>query len=60
VTQTASRTASGSTSPPHPKLLELLGSGEFDWDNPGHREAYLRAWAAGRLPREAEDNERRP
>ncbi len=32
------------------RLLDLLKSGELDWDNPGHREAYLRAWAAGELP----------
>jgi hypothetical protein len=50
VTQTVSRTASGSTSSPPPKLLELLESGELDWDSPEHREAYLRAWVNGALP----------
>ena len=28
----------------NPRLLDLLESGEFDWDDPRHREAYLRAW----------------
>ena len=32
------------------RLLELLESGELDWDNPKHREAYLRAWVNGELP----------
>jgi hypothetical protein len=31
-------------------LAELLDSGRFDWDNPRHREAYLRAWARGEVP----------
>lgn len=45
MTQTVSRTATGNTPfPPHPKLLGLLERGELDWDNPRHREAYLRAW----------------
>ena len=60
MTQTAARTASGSTSRPNPALLDLLESGRFDWDNPRHREAYLRAWVNGALPRKAEDNDRRP
>ena len=55
MTQTVSRTVSGSTPPA--KLLDLLERGEFDWDNPRHREAYLRAWVNGTLPRKAEDNE---
>ena len=33
-----------------PRLPELIGSGEFDWDNPAHREAYLRAWVNGTAP----------
>ena len=35
----------------HPKLAGLLESGEFDWDNPRHREAYLRAWVNDGLPK---------
>ena len=50
MTQTVSRTASGSTPSVHPKLAGLLESGELDWDNPRHREAYLRAWVNGELP----------
>ena len=34
----------------NPKLRELIESGQFDWDNPRHREAYLRAWVAGTAP----------
>ena len=60
MTQTVSRTATGSTCQLHPVLLGLLESGQLDWDNPGHREAYLRAWAAGALPRKAEDSEQHP
>jgi hypothetical protein len=37
------------------RLLELLKSGELEWDNPGHREAYLRAWVNGELPEKAEE-----
>lgn len=33
--------------PVNPKLAALLESGEFDWDNEKHREAYLRAFTAG-------------
>ena len=56
MTQTATRTASGSTpSVAHPKLAALLESGEFDWDNPRHREAYLRAWVNGVLFRQAKE-----
>ena len=28
----------------NPKLRELLDSGWFDWDNPLHREAFLKTW----------------
>ena len=62
MTQTVSQTGSGSTAPVNPRLLELLGSGEFDWDNPRHREAYLRAWVKGEV-KAAEDqapDDRRP
>jgi hypothetical protein len=38
-----------------PRLLDLLESGELDWDNPKHREAYLRAWVNGELPEKAEE-----
>ena len=31
----------------NPRLAELLESGEIDFENPRHREAYLKAWAAG-------------
>ena len=53
MTQTASRTASASTPSVHPKLLGLLERGELDWDNPRHREAYLRAWV--NAPRKQEE-----
>ena len=36
--------------PSTPGSLELLESGELDWDNPRHREAYLRAWVNGTAP----------
>ena len=35
----------------NPRLRELLDSGNFDWDNEYHREAYLKAWSAVRLNR---------
>lgn len=58
MTGTAFRTASGNTGQAaSPALLSLLDSGELDWDNPRHREAYLRAWANGELPaRESEES----
>ena len=31
-------------------LAGLIESGEFDWDDPRHREAYLRAWVNGTAP----------
>ena len=31
------------------RLRELIGSGEFDWDNPAHRVAYLKAWVKGEV-----------
>ena len=34
----------------NPKLAELINSGQFDWDNDTHREAYLRAWVNGAAP----------
>jgi hypothetical protein len=30
-----------------PKLRDLIESGGLDWDDDRHREAYLKAWAAG-------------
>ncbi len=54
MTQTTSRLSSGNTAL-NPRLRELLESGGLDWDNPRHREAYLRAWVNGQLPK-AEEN----
>jgi len=34
----------------NPKLAALIDSGQFDWDNDKHREAYLRAWVNGTAP----------
>jgi len=45
---TESRTEPGAV---HPKLLELLEKDELDWENLRHREMYLKAWVAGRIPR---------
>jgi hypothetical protein len=49
------------------KLLKLIETGELDWDNERHREAYLKAWASREsLPRftaekmETDESERRP
>ncbi len=36
------------------RLRELLESGEFDWDDPGHRTAYLKAWVRGEFSRNRE------
>jgi len=55
VTQTVSRTVSGNTPSPPPRLLELLETGRLEWDNERHREAYLRAWVTGALPRRVPD-----
>lgn len=33
-----------------PALLDLLRSGELDWDNERHRVAFLKAWVNGDLP----------
>lgn len=32
------------------RLLDLLERDELDWDNPRHREAYLKAWVNGSVP----------
>ena len=54
MTQTVTQTTGASTpSVVHPGLAALLESGEFDWDDPRHREAYLRAWL--NAPRKQED-----
>ena len=34
-----------------PKLRELLEKDNLDWDNQHHREMFLKAWVAGRIPR---------
>ena len=54
MTETASRWKSGNTAL-NPKLLALLERGDLDWDNPRHREAYLRAWVKGAAPEPAGD-----
>ena len=36
------------------RLRELIESGEFDWENPGHRAAYLKAWVRGEFSRNRE------
>lgn len=36
------------------RLLDLLDSADFDWDNERHREAYLKAWVQGVFRREPE------
>ena len=44
------------------RLLDLLERDGLDWDNPRHREAYLRAWVKGELKEEepADDAEVHP
>lgn len=51
MTQTASRLNSGSTSL-NPRLRELLEKDALDWDDPRHREAYLKYWLNRPLPQE--------
>ena len=34
----------------NPRLAALIDSGQFDWENDKHREAYLRAWVNGTAP----------
>ena len=43
MTQTTSRWNTGNAFL-NPGLRKLLESGEFDWDNPRHREMYLKYW----------------
>ncbi len=47
---TARRVRAGDHPAVSRRLLDLLESGEFDWDNLRHREAYLRAWVTGSAP----------
>ncbi len=44
----------------NPGLAALVESGELDWDNPRHREAYLRAWVNGTAPAPRERPEGEP
>ena len=46
---TARRVRPGDHPAVNPKLLELLERDELDWDNPVHREAYLKAWVNGEV-----------
>lgn len=34
------------------KLEELIRTGDLNWDNERHREAYLRSWIKGELRRD--------
>jgi hypothetical protein len=36
------------------RLLDLIDSGEFDWENLDHRTAYLKAWVKGEFSRNRE------
>ena len=51
MTQTTSRLNSGSGFL-NPKLRELLEKNELDWDNPRHREMYLKYWLSQPLVQE--------
>ena len=53
MTQTTSRTGSGNTTL-NPRLAELLENGELNWDDPRHRETYLKYWL-NRPVRQEED-----
>lgn len=54
MTQTTSRPGTGSISL-NPRLRELLGGGDLDWDNPRHREAFLKYWINRPLEQEEEE-----
>ena len=56
MTQTTSRSNTGSTSL-NPALARMLDDGRFDWDNPRHREAFLRAWMNGAFPLPGKEEE---
>ncbi len=51
MTQTTSRLNSGNTIL-HPRLQKLLDQDELDWDNPRHREMYLKYWLSQPLAQE--------
>ena len=51
MTQTTSRPSTGNTSL-NPRLRELLEQGGLDWDDPRHREAYLKFWLSQPLAQE--------
>ena len=53
MTQTTSRLNTGSAFL-NPRLRKLLEEGELDWDDPRHREAYLKYWLSLPLPQEEE------
>jgi len=38
----------------NPRLRQLLEDDDLDWDNPHHREMYLKEWV--KAPREAEED----
>lgn len=59
MTQTTSRLSAGSTFL-NPRLRELLEEGALDWEDPRHREAYLKYWLCRPLPREEEPSVERP
>lgn len=39
----------------NPRLQELLESGELNWDDPRHREAYLKYWLSRPFKQEEEE-----
>jgi hypothetical protein len=51
VTRTELLPDSANTPPVNPRLRELLEKDQLDWDDPRHREAYLRAWVKGAVPK---------
>ena len=40
----------------NPRLQQLLEKDELDWDDPRHREAYLKYWLSQPLEQEKEDS----
>lgn len=55
MTQTMSRLNAGNTIL-NPRLRELLEKDELDWENPRHREAYLKYWLNQPFTQQEEDN----
>jgi len=51
VTKRENRASEGITS--NPRLKQLLEDDDLDWDNPHHREMYLKEWV--KAPRETEE-----